>query len=190
MTIRNPAHRALPCALLGAIALTACASVAPAARQSSAPFEAVWQRHQTTINYVGFTAQYSCDGFEEKVRTILLYLGARRDLKVQQVGCNRAFDQPGHIAAVRADFYTLSPASATGADTVNAQWTMVTIKPMDPYWMDFGECELMQQIKPVIAGDYSVRDLHYRTACVPHDTTISDFDLHGQFPKLAASPSP
>lgn len=186
MAIPNRAHRALLWVLVSAAGLTACASATPA-RQSGPPFQAVWQRHQTTINYFGLTALYSCDGLQEKVRTILLYLGARRDLKVQQIGCDRAFDRPGHFAAVRADFYTLTPASAAAANTVSAQWIPMTIKPMEPYWMDFGECELLQQIKPVITGDYSVRDLQYQTACVPHDATISDFELHGDFPKPIAS---
>lgn len=187
---RISAHHAPLCLLAAVSGLAACAA-RPAVRQSGPAFDAVWQRHQATINYFGLTALYSCDSFEDKVRTILLYLGARPDLQVQQLGCNRGFDRPGHLAAVRADFYTLAPApnapAETASHTVSARWTPVTIKPMDPYWMGFGECELMQQIKPVITGDYSARDLHYRTACVPHDATISDFDLSGEFPKPTAS---
>lgn len=195
MPIATPSvRRGLPGILAGVSALAACAS-GPVAPQSGPPFDAVWQRHEATINYFGLTALYSCDGFEDKVRTILLYLGARSDLKVQQLGCNRAFDRPGHLAIVRADFYTLAPASKAASNTtpdsargtVSAQWTPVTIRPMDPYWIGFGECELLQQIKPVIAGDYSTRDLHYRTACIPREATFSDFDLSGQFPKPTAS---
>ncbi|HEX4049885.1 MAG TPA: hypothetical protein VHY19_03280 [Steroidobacteraceae bacterium] len=186
MSIATPVHRACLCALVGAAGLAACAS-GTAPRQSGPPFDAVWQRHQTTINYTGLTALYSCDGLEDKVRRILLYLGARPDLRVQQLACDRAFERPGHLASVHADFYTLTPAPGGGAGTVTAQWVPVTIRPMDPYWMDYGECELVQQIKPVITGDYSARSLHYHTACVPYDITIADFDLTGEFPKPTAS---
>jgi hypothetical protein len=102
-------------------------------------------------------------------------------------GCNRGFDRPGHFAAVRADFYTLAPAGAGGSDTVAAQWKQVTVEPMVPYWMDFGECELLQQIKPVVTGDFSASALEYRTACVPYEATISDYDLSGEFLKAAGS---
>lgn len=194
MSLMTPVHRALLCVVVSAAGLAACASdtaTESATRPSGPPFAAVWQRHQTTINYFGLTALYSCDSLEDKVRTLLLYLGARPDLKVQQLGCDRAFDRPGHLASVQADFYTLAPASdtaaGTGGGTVTAQWATVSIKPMAPYWMGYGECELMQQIKPVIIKDYSARDLHYQTACVPRDATVSDYELNGEFPQATVS---
>ena len=47
----------------------------------------VWQHHQTTISYYGITTLYTCDGLEDKVRALLLYFGARADLKVHAFGC-------------------------------------------------------------------------------------------------------
>lgn len=186
MHTATPVSRTILCALLSATGLAGCA--AGAAPHASGPaFDAVWQRHQTTIDYFGLTTLYSCDGLQEEVRSLLLYLGARPDLKVQQVGCDRGSSRPGHLASVRADFYTLAPAPGAGAGTVSAEWTPVTIKPMNPIWISYGECELLRQIKPVVTGDYSARDLHYETACVPHEEGIADFALNGEFPKTTAS---
>jgi hypothetical protein len=179
-------YRRLACIAASAAALTACAAGAPA-RPSGPPVQAVWQQHRTTINYYGLTALYSCDSFEDKVRTLLRYLGARSDLKVQMAGCNRGFNRPGHLAAVNADFYTLSPAGGAASGTVTAQWQPVTVQPMVPVWMGMGECELMQQIKPVVTADFSAQDLQYSTACVPYDATISDYHLSGQFLKPVGS---
>ena len=152
------------------------------------PVQAVWRHHQTTINYFGLTAQYSCDGLQDKVRTLLLYLGARPDLKVEMLGCDRAFNEPGHLSAVTADFYTLAPvAAAADGATAAAAWTSLNVKPHVPAWMDYGECELIQQVKPVIAEDFTVRGLNYRTACLPYDQTISDYAVRGEFLKPLAS---
>ncbi|HTT07011.1 MAG TPA: hypothetical protein VMF64_17160 [Steroidobacteraceae bacterium] len=186
MHTATPVSRTVLCALVSAAGLAGCAA-SPPGRQNGPAFDAVWQHHQTTINYFGLTALYTCDGLQEQVRSILLYLGARPDLKVQQVGCDRGANSPGHLASVQADFYTLAPAPDTAAGTVSAEWAPVTIKPMNPVWIGYGECELLQQIKPVVTGDYSARDLHYHTACVPYDAGIADFDLDGEFPKTTAS---
>ncbi|HEY7930517.1 MAG TPA: hypothetical protein VID71_10915 [Steroidobacteraceae bacterium] len=182
----SPVSRRLLCVLVSAAGLAGCAAGA-ATRPSGPAFDAVWQRHQATIDYFGLTTLYSCNGLQESVRSLLLYLGARPDLKVQSVGCDRGFNTPGHLASVRADFYTLAPAPEAAAGTVSAEWTPVTIKPMNPIWVGYGECELLQQIKPVVTSDYSARDLHYRTACVAHDEGIADFELNGEFPKTTGS---
>jgi hypothetical protein len=178
----------LACAIASAAVLSACAASPPAPRNVP-PVEARWRQHRTTINYYGLTTLYSCSGFEDKVRMLLLYLGARPDLKVQAAGCDRGFDRPGHLSAVNADFYTLSPSSAAPglSGAVTARWQRVTVKPMVPFWMGFGECELLQRIKPVVTADFSTQDLHYRTACLPYDATISDYELSGRFLKPAGT---
>jgi len=169
-----------------AAALIACATV-PTPQGSETPVAATWQHHQITIDYYGLTALYSCDGFEDRVRAILLYLGARSDLKVQMDGCNRAFDRPGHMSSARAVFYTLAPVSGTSTTPVAAQWKRLAVRPMVPYGMGLGECELVRQLQPVVAADFSTRNLDYHTACVPYDMTTSDYSLSGEFLALPAS---
>src|SRR6059058_5145175 len=42
---------------------------------------AVWTARELSFVYVGFTAQYSCEGLRDRVTDVLLQLGARRDLE-------------------------------------------------------------------------------------------------------------
>jgi hypothetical protein len=172
---------------LASVALLAACTATPPAPQTGLRQMAVWQRHQAMIHYFGLTALYSCDGFENKVRQLLLYLGARPDLKVNAIGCNRAFESPGRLADVNADFYTLAPAGEAAASTVTAQWTSVMLRPMVPMFMGYGDCELVRQVKSVVTRDFSNRDLNYSTACTPHEETVSDYQLRGEFLKPLSS---
>src|SRR3984893_18631954 len=54
------------------------------------PVAAVWREQHLDFFYMGRTSRYSCDGLRDKVRAMLLDLGARRDLKVMAVGCDDA----------------------------------------------------------------------------------------------------
>ena len=48
---------------------------------------AVWKEQHVSFFYTGRTARYSCDGLRDKMRAMLLDLGARRDLKIVPLGC-------------------------------------------------------------------------------------------------------
>lgn len=147
-----------------------------------------WQHHTMTINYFGITSAYSCDGLEDRVRTILLLLGARKDAKVNAVGCPRGPEIPSHTAWIKTDFYTLVPAdSASSAGAVRAYWASREINPRHPYYMDGGDCELIEQMKDLISKNFSLRDVHYSTDCVPHEITLDGFDVKGQALVLAPS---
>src|SRR5690242_12321576 len=64
---------ALAC-LLGATAWAA--ENAPTA--AGEPQSAVWTEKELTFVYQGFTTRYSCDGLRDKVRGVLLDLGAQK----------------------------------------------------------------------------------------------------------------
>ncbi len=44
------------------------------------PLPAVWKEQRLDFSYMGRTARYSCEGLRDKMRSLLLDLGARRDL--------------------------------------------------------------------------------------------------------------
>jgi hypothetical protein len=173
-----------------AIALTACtwsaasiAASAPADRESVA---STWQQHSATFHYFGIIARYSCAGIEDRVRSLLLYFGARADLKVKANGCPHDI-APSRIASIDADFYTLAPAADSSApDTVKAHWTAVAVSPSRPIIMSDGDCELLEQMKDLIANNFTLRALSYRTDCVPQE--ISGFSIKAQ--ALKALPPP
>jgi hypothetical protein len=149
---------------------------------AAAPGEIVtgtWQHRQVTFNYFGITSLYTCEGLEDHVRDLLLILGARKDAHVTASGCPGP-NAPSHSAFVRADFYTLSPAEATAADTVQANWAPLQLAPRHPSFVDDGDCELLEQMKGFITQNFSLRDIDYRTSCVPHEVTIDAFAIKGQ----------
>ncbi len=72
----------------GAEAATAGAAAQPRAPADTGdPMPAVWKEQHVEFSYAGRTSRYSCDGLLEKVRAMLLDLGARRDVKITPLRC-------------------------------------------------------------------------------------------------------
>jgi hypothetical protein len=146
-----------------------------------------WQHHKVTMNYFGITSLYTCDGLESHVREILLYFGARKDLKVTATGCPGPFNAPSRTAWVNADFYSLAPAAAAGTPgAVNARWTALKLDSMHPSFMGEGDCELIATLKDLALKNFSLRDVAYRTDCVAHEVMVDSFSVTGQALKEAA----
>jgi hypothetical protein len=158
-----------------------CAAADAANATSDELVTAAWQHHKVTFNYYGFTAFFTCSGLEDHVRQILVHLGARKDLTVRATGCPGAMDAPSPSAWVNTDFYSLAPAAdAGGSDTVNARWTVLEVTPRRPNFMGDGDCELIQQMKDFISKNFTLRDVQYRTDCVPHEVILDSYAIKAQ----------
>src|SRR5579863_1399621 len=84
-------------ALLLATGLSISPTRAAAAESGAAPADAqsaVWTPKQLHFLFQGFTAHYSCDGLEDKIRHVLKELGARGDLEVHSTGCGSPLGRP------------------------------------------------------------------------------------------------
>jgi hypothetical protein len=174
-------------ALAGACTWAAAGIAAAAPTADRQPVASTWQHHSATFHYFGIIAQYSCAGIEDHVRGLLLYFGARADLKVKANGCPHEI-APGRVASLEADFYTLAPAAdASAADTVEAHWTALNVNPWRPIIMSDGDCELMAQMKELIVKSFSLRALSYRTDCVPQE--INGFSIKAQVLKALPPPA-
>jgi hypothetical protein len=149
---------------------------------AAAPMEpGAWKHHHVTFVYYGLTALYTCDGLEDKVKEILLFLGARRDALVQASGCARGPDSPSHEAFVTVDFDALQAAAATtDVDNVQARWTAMQVAPRHPRFIDEGDCELMDDLRAVLKDGFSWRGLDYSASCVPHNLSLGGFHVRGQ----------
>jgi hypothetical protein len=178
-------------AINGLLALAALpATVAAADSSSGAPVvSGTWQHHKASFNYYGITSLYSCSGLETNVRSLLQHLGARKDLTVRAYGCPGGYDTPGRNAIVDLDFYSLAPsADANGADTVQARWTPVEVRANHPFFVGHGDCELIDEMKDILSKNFSLRDLNYRTDCVPHGVNINDFSVKAEVLKPLSTP--
>lgn len=198
MRFSNPgAGVALPVVAAGAVLLTVTAwaapheTGAPAARAESA----VWTPRELSFVYQGFTTTYSCDGLQDKVRSILLELGAREDLKVTETPCAQ-LGRPEPFPGVRIKMNVLQPAadeSATaGTQSVPAHWKRVDLTPDRDAVSAAGECELIEQVRQSILPLFATRNVEYSSNCVPHQLQNGAARLRAEVlvpdPKNARSP--
>ena len=171
--------------------LVACAAVmATGAATAAAPADtmAQWHAQKLKFDYNGFTALYTCDGLEGKVKQILLTFGARKDLHVRATGCNDGSSRPSKFAWVTAEFSALTPAPDPAAvDAVKAGWEKVQLAPNRPNYMGEGECELVEQIRDLLQKGFALRNTEYRTSCVPHQISMADYSVSTEVLKPAAA---
>jgi hypothetical protein len=162
-------------------ALLGCVLSSPlwAADESGSGVPAVWADKELTFVYMGFTTRYSCDGLRDKMRGVLLDLGAeKKSLKVLQTGCSSAAGRPDPFPGVRVKMRVLQPAG-TGTSTddkqppVAAHWQPLDLKFRDSFTMDSGECELMEQIHQKVLPLFSVRNVEFKSTCIPHQASAT-----------------
>lgn len=179
-------HSTLLGAFLAFVGGSALAAADAAASTQPTPLNAQWQHQSRTFNYQGFTSHYTCDGLEGKVRQILVYLGARKDAKVRATGCAYGPTSPSPYAWVSMEFDTLATgaapdtAGAAPPAAVAARWQPVELSSNRPSFMGGGECELIEQLKPVLTASFALEDLEYRTRCIPHSVSLGDYSVRGK----------
>ena len=172
--IPNPAI--LACSLLLALA----AQAAPTAEPGPA---ATWQPRKLEFTYMGITARYSCDGIEQKVRDILVTLGARKDVHVRASGCDMGagsgLGRISRTAMVEAEFNALVPeasgATPAAAAHVRTAWVPVELRADRPRFLGAGDCELIEQLRDVLLKDFTLRNTEYRAACFPHQVSTGSY---------------
>jgi len=165
-------------AALTLIGVPAMAAAADAPAPSAEALSAVWTPKEITFVYQGFTAHYSCDGLRDRMREVLLTLGARPDLHVDIYGCSAPAGMPDPFPGVRIKMNVLTPAQAGGttpagasaadATGVSAAWKKVDVRlDRDPLGQS-GSCELLEQIKQKILPQFTTRDVDFASNCVPN----------------------
>jgi len=139
-------------------------ATATAATPASEP--AQWQEQDLQLDYRGFTTRYSCDGLRERVRSLLMLLGARADLRVEEFGCAAP---SGHIEifpSLHLHFATLHPAAAPGV--LAGRWKALNLGGSGG--LAPGECELAEEFVATVLPRFSVRQLGRAPNCVPHNS--------------------
>jgi hypothetical protein len=141
---------------------------------------------------MGRTARYSCDGLRDKVRAMLLDLGARRDVKIAAIGCddynrvrvnsvgpslNIVFSAP---ALPDAAAKPLHPGDLAATD---ARFEAFTITSDAFRNMGIGDCELVEEFTRQILPKLATRDLKQDITCVPFQQSGSRFLVQGKILK-------
>lgn len=166
-----------------------CLSVFASDSSAADPAQGVWQKHEYSFQYFGFTTTYSCDGLATKLRVLLIAAGARADAKSTADGCVRGYGRPEKFARARLTFYTLAPVgNGEGAGPpISGGWRLVTIAERSPREIALGDCELVEQFRDKLLPMFTTRNVESRMTCVPNQLSGSALNL--RFDVFGASPA-
>ena len=176
MRFKNPGERSVHRQVAGLAAVGALTFASAWANPQSEPSagsgreSAVWAPKELNFAYQGFTTKYSCDGLQERMRDVLLKLGARPDLRVRGYGCTRLVG-PDPFASVSIKMNVLQPAGKQGGPAVPVHWQRVDLLTglyeHDPVGAA-ADCELIGQIKQKILPLFATRNVDYSSTCEAH----------------------
>ena len=139
---------------------------------------AKWATKEVSFTYQGFTTKYSCDGLHDKVRALLLELGARKDdLKVRRSGCTSASGVPDPFPGVSIKATVLQPAGADDKSPLQAEWQTVEFRASPTATLDRGDCELVEQLRDKVLPMFTTRNVEVMNNCVPHQLTAGGMML-------------
>jgi hypothetical protein len=193
---RNGAVRYGICLVLAVMAAQACGAATPPQPGSPAPvtgipMAAVWREQHLEFFYVGRTSRYSCDGLRDKVRAMLLDLGARRDLKISAIGCEdggqtRNSQAPSlniiFSAPARPD-PSVKPLHEGDLAATDARFEPFTIASDAFRNLGFGDCELVEEFSHQILPKLVTRALKRDITCVPYQANGNRFLVRGEILK-------
>jgi hypothetical protein len=160
----------------------------PAAREPG-----VWQKHEYSFAFMGFTSTYSCDGLASKLKILLIAAGARPDAKSEPGACAAPFGRPDKFARADLKFYSLAPAASAGATDgapVDGSWIPVTMTDHQPRDLGRGDCELVEQFRTNVLPMFATRQVDNHTTCIPHQESGSVIDLKFESFRLPPKPAP
>jgi len=176
-------------ALTGSVLCTALLiSSASFADEPSARETDVWQKHEYSFAFLGFTSTYSCDGLADKIKVLLIAAGARQDAKSRPGACANGFGSPDKFARAELTFYTLAPGGSdpSGSNPVDGVWRSVSFADRSPRELRTGDCELVEQFRNMLLPMFTTRNVEDHTTCVPHQESGSVISL--RFESFTAAP--
>jgi hypothetical protein len=168
-----------------------------AGEESGTRVPAVWKEHRLDFSYMGRTARYSCEGLRDKMRSLLLDLGARRDLKVSLLGCNESAPLRQGYLGPRLSIVFSSPAlsdavaeplHAADVSAVEARYESFTLTSDAFRNYGVGDCELVEEFARQILPKFATKDVKQDITCVPYQASGSRFFVRGEILRAAAMP--
>ena len=176
-------------ALVGA-GLVFAASAWSADAYRGEPIAAVWKEQRLRFSYMGRTSRYSCDGLRDKVRAMLLDLGARRDLSITALGCEDAAAQVRRVSMGPSLTIVFSspalpdssakPLHAGDLSGVDARFESFTITSDAFHNMEIADCELVEEFAHQVLPKLAIRNLKQDITCVPFQQSGGRFLIRGE----------
>ena len=163
------------------------------------PFQAVWKEQHLEFSYMGRTASYSCQGLREKMRSLLLDLGARRDLEVALLGCDESAPLGRGYIGPRLSLTFSSPALPDASakplhpgdlTVVDARYEPFTLTSDAFRNYGVGDCELVEEFAREILPHLSARNVKQDITCMPYQASGSRFFVRGEILRAVRRPVP
>lgn len=146
-----------------------------------APQPAVWREQHVPFAYPGRTVRYSCEGLREKLRGILLELGARRDLTVDTEGCDHRAPRLALTFSVPVlPTGDMKPQGGADLSAVDARFERFLLT--SDAFHNFGpaDCELVEEFVRQVLPKLATREVNVDLACLPYERDGSHYAVHGQ----------
>jgi hypothetical protein len=146
------------------------------------PLPAVWKERHIQFSYAGRTSRYSCDGLQEKIRALLLEMGARRDLKIDAGGCEEpAASLQLVFSAPALPEPAAKPLHRGDLSAVDARFETFTLTN-DVAFRNFGiaDCELVEEFTRQVLPKLETRDIQQDITCVPYQASGSRYFVRGE----------
>ena len=179
-------RRLMKLALTGLLIAAAASAIAATGPPAASAHElAVWVPKELTFPYRQFTTQYSCSGLEQRVKRLLLELGARADLDVRGYGCTK-LTGPDPLAGVKIRMNVLEPAGSRPG--LAAHWKRVDLLGDRETFQAAADCELIEQTAQKILPLFTVRNVDYHASCQPQSLSAEAVRLKADV--LIADPNP
>jgi hypothetical protein len=170
-----------------------------AGQGAATPVLAVWKEQRLDFSYMGRTARYSCEGLRDKMRSLLLDLGARRDLQVAVLACNESEAQPlrrGYVGPRLSIVFSspvlpdaaVRPLHAGDLSPVDARYEPFTLTSDAFRNYGVGDCELVEEFARQILPKLATRDVKQDITCVPYQASGSRFFVRGEILRAAKVP--
>ncbi|HEY2681902.1 MAG TPA: hypothetical protein VGI93_00170 [Steroidobacteraceae bacterium] len=169
--------------LVGAGLLLGGISQASDLPETGVPLSALWRTQHVTFLYAGRTSRYSCDSLADKLRGLLLELGARFDLKVHGLTCD-----PTHTQ-VELSFSSpaLPPDSSKAAHQgyskpVDARFERFTLTTDEFRNFVSADCELIEEFVRQVLPKLATRDVRSDIDCTAyrHRSNGSGYLVRGE----------
>lgn len=141
--------------------------------------QGVWQKHDYSFQFLGFTTTYSCDGLASKLKVLLIAAGARADAKSTSGACSRGYGIPDKFARANLTFYTLAPAGngENSSAPINGLWRSVAFADRSLREVRLGDCELVEQFRDKVLPMFTTRNVDNQMTCVPNQLSGSVINL-------------
>jgi hypothetical protein len=174
--------------MFATLGLAGASSAWPAG--AGVPLEAVWKEQHLRFLYMGRTSRYSCEGLRDKVRAMLLDLGARRDLSITALGCEYAgagVRQGSSGPSLNIVFSSpalpephAKPLHPGDLAPMSARFEAFTIGSDVFRNLGTADCELIEEFAHQILPKLLTRELKQDIACVPSQQSGGRFLVRGE----------